>query len=845
MSGGEQKEELLAIPGGVTIAPPELEPCTLGRSASPSQPKTVLRIHSVGSKDPADMGSRIALKSCDDFFLCAEGEKKLICNRKKKLEEWSKLIPFGSSWLEEATTALGRKPTRIDTVMTQNERQVKYGVFESSGDSEKESAFPIKIRQELGIFKVKRCKDGTVSFTTKTGKLVTVGDDESIIQAEDRDGSLEKDADEETLDHEWAPQEQSRFTIIRHADKFVSLLAYNRKLVTVDVNHELSASGCCIGERERFQVVNLDASSEQVDYPSTWTISVSLEDIIVDVEKEQRNYKEYVRVVVGIGAFFFSTGLQWSFYINSTTGLEERKEICHHNQNCNMATADNLSWMGLNPDMVWSNAVYPVMAGLLMLISSFYHTRTVEDLGTDAPIWLQYLFRCGDCLGFWLIGHQKEKKEKDFGLSVGDFSGMYYFTGMAIFVEGGLSALYHTCPSKLFQQFDYIGITVCEIALFLLLWVKCHPKLPSAGSFAMYCAWLGMFSAIETSLDMENKKYAWIAFGIWILVVTPLVALTLEFGLTQFAGFSDLWVVLRIGWHDGLHLDRKASVYFGVILFLTLAYTLSKAANADDMYEQLAVIAFYLLVIAFGFVVIAVLACIGVRKESKDPLRTSETLTDPREILERKQKLWKQNKIGIFMLWIFFGLDHCVKGVMYPANNNMAHAIMQWHGKWAMLYYIYFMSGLFYFKTINWKRNPKFIRLLVYFFIMIGCGMAGGDYFVNGSYKANAQIISLGIDCMGDDGSKDSSKCAKGLPAFFGNYTILLDADYKCGERDERYICLVGSLDYNMGCSWVDNIDGHSLWHFFSGIALLVLPMSVMIVDDFLAEFPQREIAII
>merc|ERR1712113_1041950 len=44
----------------------------------------------------------------------------------------------------------------------------------------------------------------------------------------------------------------------------------------------------------------------------------------------------------------------------------------HHNRHCNMAKADDLNWMGLNPDMVWSNGIY-LFIGFCIIGNAWFH----------------------------------------------------------------------------------------------------------------------------------------------------------------------------------------------------------------------------------------------------------------------------------------------------------------------------------------------------------------------------------------------------------------------------------------------------------------------------------------
>eukprot|EP00927_Polykrikos_kofoidii_P032190 TRINITY_DN27498_c0_g1_i1.p1 TRINITY_DN27498_c0_g1~~TRINITY_DN27498_c0_g1_i1.p1 ORF type:complete len:624 (-),score=63.98 TRINITY_DN27498_c0_g1_i1:104-1975(-) len=585
--------------------------------------------------------------------------------------------------------------------------------------------------------------------------------------------------------------------------------------------------------------------------PERFTIANVLDDLKVDdIELDRLNtrYMEYSRVALAMGCFFFCTGLQWSVYIGDTASYAEMKQQCHHNEDCNLVGPSEVNWMGLNPDMTWSNFVYFITAALIYA-ASWYHrsdgfraafgsapvvpmpessVSTIElcpeELPSSEPRTpTPTLSHAASMVGHALIG-RPEFRSMETGLYDGHHAGMYFFTATAILVEGGLSALYHTCPSKTFQQFDYIGITTCEIAIFLMMWSKCHPRLPTAGTMGLYVAMLGLLAAMESSLPNKSKPVMWIVFGFWICIMTPFVAVTLNYGLPSVVSPCELYQCIRTLIHQGIVVDWKAIGYLVFIVFLMFVY-IAMTLDTSGWLHTLVVVSIYI-----GFM--AVLGLIGFLFKGPAAMDDNPEESD----IVRKLRNWVPVKLGLFVLWMFFGLDRCVQGASYPAKHNLSHGIMIWHGQGAVLYFAQFYAGLFYFKMIT-PWGFKFLRAVIYFFLMMLCGLLGGDYFVNGTYKANAEIRRYGITCD-VDGKADDSLCTKAANS-------LLDADYPCKMRRSNYTCLVGSLDYNDGCSFVPGMDGHSLWHIFSAIALYLLPMSFTVVDDLLCDKPRHEIAII
>eukprot|EP00927_Polykrikos_kofoidii_P024834 TRINITY_DN22470_c0_g1_i1.p1 TRINITY_DN22470_c0_g1~~TRINITY_DN22470_c0_g1_i1.p1 ORF type:complete len:622 (+),score=59.30 TRINITY_DN22470_c0_g1_i1:214-2079(+) len=583
--------------------------------------------------------------------------------------------------------------------------------------------------------------------------------------------------------------------------------------------------------------------------PERFGVATSLADWTLNANTMDRlntRYEEYSKVIFAMGCFFFCTGLQWSIYIGQSATYDEMKELCHHNERCNLAGPESINWMGLNPDMTWSNFVYFVSAGLIYIMSWYYRSprfraffsrysaavapQPEEMIKTSSESSGSFganpLARGVCVVGDMLIG-LSESTRNDFGLCNAHLPGMYQFAATSIMVEGALSALYHTCPSKTFQQFDYIGITTCEISVFLMLWTKCHPVVPTAGTMAMYVSMLGLLAAVETPLPVQYKPIVWIIFGCWIVIITPFVAATLNYGLHTMATPGELYACVRVFLNRGVIFAWEAIVYLGFIMLSIFVYI---AVSLDTIGSLHALVVFGMYV---GFM-ICVGLCFFLVARFRTTVETGKHEEDP---LTLRQRHWTTVRLGLLILWLFFGLDHCIQGAFFPTRHNLSHAIMMWHGKGAALYYVQFYAGLFYFRMIEW-RTKKFLRAIIYFVLMLLCCLLGGDYFVNGTYKANAEIKRFGIPCD-RNGEADETMCRKGA-----NGTNL-DVDYPCGRRRGKYTCLVGSLDYNDSCSIVSGMDGHSLWHVFSALALFLLPMSLMVVDALLENQMRSEIAVI
>merc|ERR1712050_380271 len=99
---------------------------------------------------------------------------------------------------------------------------------------------------------------------------------------------------------------------------------------------------------------------------------------------------------------------------------------------------------------------------------------------------------------------------------------------------------------------------------------------------------------------------------------------------------------------------------------------------------------------------------------------------------------------------------------------------------------------------------------------------------------------------MGDAIEKilwDRKEKDKNSTLLWNEWTSNDPRDYSCGTRDNEFICLIGSLDYNKKCV-VSNLDGHSVWHFLSALSLFVLPLSVMVVDDIMLEVPRFQLPV-
>mmetsp|Transcript_44096 Transcript_44096/g.127515 ORF Transcript_44096/g.127515 Transcript_44096/m.127515 type:complete len:667 (-) Transcript_44096:118-2118(-) len=337
---------------------------------------------------------------------------------------------------------------------------------------------------------------------------------------------------------------------------------------------------------------------------------------------------------------------------------------------------------------------------------------------------------------------------------------------------------------------------------------------------------VGMLSAIEVSLTLPNRPWAWAILWVCMVFLVPPVAVTMHFSLDHFCTPAELIYVIKRSSTQKMEFTKQSVAIFAAVLFVTVVQVGSVGLDTD-WYGRLIILGMWC-----AFVLLAVLITFLIRRFVADEDPVTDIASDAE--LATRQRSWRPVRVGVYLLWWFMGFNTCLNGILYPNKHTLSHGIMQWHGKGAMLYYLYFCGGLLYFKLVSW-HPLKFMRLAFYTVVMIGCGLAGGNYFVNGSYKANAEVRSYGIPCE-NDGAGDDSFCTQA-------YNSTLDGDYPCGYRDGRYICLVGSLDYNMACA-TGSLDGHSLWHVFSAIALFVLPLSVMVIDD-LVEKPRHLIAVL
>lgn len=682
---------------------------------------------------------------------------------------------------------------------------------------------------------------------------------------------------------------------------------------------------------------------------------VTLKDVApkgqTEIDHLKGRYMDYSRVVLSMGGFFFSTGMQWSISKSSNSSYEERRNQCHHNVKCNMASNEtlngNFGWMGLNSDMVWSNGIYLVVGLLIMLFANTHKVKEaaseLSDLGNDLAEAMPSIDSAPRPSFFGRLLNPKarvepdasgleprcstpnsgrgcstpssrssesstrfvgEKKKKSFwsrfrrgarsslrrtfiGQRATDYTtgelelrglfgqvlpGMYWLTGTAIFVEGLLSGLYHTCPSADFQQFDYIGITTCEIAIFLMMWSKCHPRLPSPGSFGVYIAFFGVLSAIETSSRVYNKPYVWAFLWVIIFFFVPVGAASLHFSLPRLITAQEMAIVVARVSRKGQKFEKSTVFSLCLVAGCTMAQ-IGYMGKGEEWSHKVIIAGAWLvtvMTIVFGLLLVKLKAPrdaaslmemededsmdIKMRLSGNSDTLKSEAKVVTRQQIQRKQHTWRPIRIAVILLWWFMGFNTCLKGILNPADYNLAHGIMAWHGQGAFLYYMYWFCGMVYFGLIDFKDRKcwgKLARLAFYFLIMMGCAFWGAEYFVNDSYKANADVVSIDISCASDDKKTGDHRmcnrdfvlstqkmCGDVLCASF----MEKDRKYPCGVRDGGFICLIGSLDYNKACV-VSILDGHSVWHFLSAISLFVLPLSVMVVDELMMDKPRDRLA--
>ena len=159
--------------------------------------------------------------------------------------------------------------------------------------------------------------------------------------------------------------------------------------------------------------------------------------------------------------FYSLPTIQMVFRLSHEQEMSGSQDICYYNELCKRSLGSLTDF-----NHIFSNLGYCVFGLLFMLIVKI---RKQEYKSFEEEI---------------------DRKIKDYqvdssGLGVPRQYGLYYAMGLALAMEGVMSACYHVCPTKITFQFDTTFMYLIAILMFLKLYQVTNPyKKPDASSAA-------------------------------------------------------------------------------------------------------------------------------------------------------------------------------------------------------------------------------------------------------------------------------------------------------------------------------------------------------------------------
>lgn len=261
-------------------------------------------------------------------------------------------------------------------------------------------------------------------------------------------------------------------------------------------------------------------------------------------KRMEKNYRLYLTNLFTISVFYGLPVLQLVMTYQKVLNTTGNQDICYYNFAC----AHPLGYLSAFNN-IYSNIGY-VMLGILFLIlvkrRAFIHKMAVEKSGD---------------------------RHKYMGIP--QHFGLYYAMGLALCMEGFMSACYHVCPTVSNFQFDTSFMYIMACLCILKIYQNRHPDI-SAKSHSAY-----LVMAIVIILAVIGVIYGtnifWIVFTLLYMGCSLVLSIHLYYmGRWRLDRYIPcrLWFLFRrdvIRCHKPAYLDRLILLLIGNIVNWTLA----------------------------------------------------------------------------------------------------------------------------------------------------------------------------------------------------------------------------------------------------------------------------------
>ncbi|XP_053621893.1 SID1 transmembrane family member 1-like isoform X2 [Plodia interpunctella] len=178
------------------------------------------------------------------------------------------------------------------------------------------------------------------------------------------------------------------------------------------------------------------------------------------------------------------------------------------------------------------------------------------------------------------------------GLGISQHSGLFYSMGLALSMEGLLSACYHLCPNKMNFQFDSSFMYVIAVISMVKLYQNRHPDV-NASAHATF-----MLLALLIVIGLFGIMFPSVWFWVFFTILHLMTCLVLTVNIYYVGQFKLEWARPRCVW-SALRRRRRPR-YAARALLLALANAANWALAAYGLYMHKRDFARHLLAILMG-----------------------------------------------------------------------------------------------------------------------------------------------------------------------------------------------------------------------------------------------------
>ncbi|XP_052228430.1 SID1 transmembrane family member 1-like isoform X2 [Dreissena polymorpha] len=263
-------------------------------------------------------------------------------------------------------------------------------------------------------------------------------------------------------------------------------------------------------------------------------------------KKSDKNFKLYFKNLLAIAIFYGLPVLQLVIAYQKVLNITGNNDICYYNFAC------AYPWVGMSAfNNVFSNIGYMILGFLFLVIvyirEYIHRKQSTTDMTTGTKC-------CLPCIG--MGSSSRNNSTKLYGIP--QHYGLFYAMGLAMIMEGIMSACYHVCPTLSNFQYDTSFMYVMACLCILKIYQNRHPDITTK----VHTYYLAM--AVIIIVAVIGQLYSTLAF--WVVFMCAYMTFSLRLSIEFY--YKGRWEVRKLVidcFHgrccktnlDGVRIDHK------------------------------------------------------------------------------------------------------------------------------------------------------------------------------------------------------------------------------------------------------------------------------------------------